>query len=67
MKRKWQGPSDQPELPGARTYLADAVAEALMMHKHSCVARRAAEAYLVTLGVTEVQYLLNWAAGAYDG
>lgn len=67
MKCKWQGPSDQPELPGARTCLADAVAEALMMHKHSCVARRAAEAHLVTLGVTEVQYLLNWAAGAYDG
>lgn len=67
MKRKSSGAQGDPELPGAQTLIADYVAEALMMHTHECVARQAAVAYLRQRGLTEAQYLINWAAGAYDG
>lgn len=67
MKRQRREQPEQPEIPGLRAAMADIMAEALMMHFHQCVARRAAVAQLALMGVTEEQFLIDWADGAYDG
>jgi hypothetical protein len=41
----------------------DQIAEALMLHRHGCVAFLAAEAVLARCGWEEAEFLLLWAAG----
>lgn len=46
--------------------VADAMAEALMSHDDCCGMHQAALLILELGKLSEVQFLLNWAAGLYD-
>lgn len=46
---------------------ADWVAEAIIAHSDCCWARPVALELLEDAGLDEVQFLMHWMAGAYDG
>jgi len=56
---------DEP-LPGMLGYLADVIAETLILHAHPCVAREAAEGILEGWGYSEAGFMVAWAAGDFD-
>lgn len=66
MKLRPEDPRWIPEEDLRRPGVADAMAEALMLHHHRCFAVLVAEGHLDRLGMARATFLSRWAHGDFD-